>query len=83
MYSEPANMDKPLPQIIKLTLKKAREMLIQKNIISESYMDKEKFPTYDLSDPLKCTPRELTLKLIRQHEFLMHRVVALSETMMK
>ena len=46
-------------------------------------MDKDKFPTYDMSEPLKCTPRELTLKLIRQHEFLMHRVVALAETLKK
>ena len=66
MYlTEKNNTDKPLPTILKSTLKRAREMLMQKNIISDSPVDKEKFPTYDLSDPLKCTPRELTLKLIK------------------
>ena len=75
--------DKPLPDILKSTLKKAREILIGKNIITDSLIDLEKFPKYDPTDPLKCTPRELTLKLIKQHEFLVHRVVALSETFRK
>ena len=51
--------------------------------MGDSLADKEKFPAYDASDPLKCTPRELTLKLIKQHDFLLHRVVALTETMQK
>ena len=76
-------MDKPLPGILKATLKKAREMLLQKNIITESPLDKDKFPTYDLSVPLECTQRELTLKLIKQHNFLLHRIVAMTETMVK
>ena len=46
-------------------------------------MDSEKFPMYDLSNPLECTPRELTLKLVKQHGFLLHRVVALTETILK
>lgn len=57
--------------------------MIEKNILTDSLADKEKFPTYDLSDPLKCTPRELTLLLVRQHEFLLHRVKALTETVYK
>jgi len=77
------SVDKPLPQILKSTLKKARELLISKNIITDSLIDREKFPTYDMADPLKCTPRETTLKLIKQHEFLMHRVVALTEAVRK
>ena len=76
--------DRPLPQILKQTLKKARDALIQKGIINESSLiDKEKFPTYDVSDPMKCTPRELTLKLVKQHDFLLHRVVALTEAARK
>ena len=75
--------DKPLPQILKVTLKKARELLISKAIISDSVMDKERFPTYDLTDPLKSTQRELTLILIKQHEFLIHRVIALNGTIKK
>jgi len=83
-YTTEKSTDKPLPQILKVTLKKAREMLIQKNIINDiSPSDKEKFPTYDLSEPLKCTPRELTLKLVKQHDFLLHRVAALHETVLK
>lgn len=58
-------------------------MLISKGIISDHIADKERFPTYDNSDSLRCTPRELTLLLIRQHEFLMHRVVAVSEAIKK
>ena len=30
-----------------------------------------------------CTPRELTLKLVKQHDFLVHRVVAMQETIVK
>ena len=51
-------------------------MLIRKGIIYDTPMDRDKFPTYDPSEPHKCTPRELTLKLIRQHEFLLNRLVA-------
>ena len=64
-------------------MKKARELLLGKNIITDSPVDLEKFPKYDPTDPLKCTPRELTLKLIKQHDFLLHRVIALSETVRK
>ena len=46
-------------------------------------MDREQFPMYELSNPLECTPRELTLKLVKQHGFLLHRVVALTETIIK
>ena len=81
-YTE-IDTDKPLPQIVKVTLKKARELLISKNIITDSVLDKEKFPTYDLTDPLKSTQRELTLILIKQHDFLLHRVVALNGTIKK
>ena len=63
--NESANTDKPLPTILKTTLKRAREMLLKKNIINDLPIDREKFPTYDLSEPLKCTPRELTLKLVK------------------
>lgn len=72
-----------MPTILKQTLKRARERLLEKNIISDTPADREKFPTYDISDPLKCTPRELTLKLIKQHEFLMHRVVGMNDSMVK
>ena len=80
---ETINTDKPLPSILKPILKRARQMLLQKNIITDSLADKDKFPTYDLSEPLKCTARELTLKLIRQHDYLLHRVVAMTETIIK
>ena len=80
MYSQEANnTDKPLPGILKTTLKRAREMLLHRSIITESPLDKDKFPTYDLSEPLKCTQRELTLKLIKQHNYLLNRVVAMTE----
>ena len=58
--------------------------MVKKNIIDEgSAHDKERFPTYDPTDAISCTPRELTLKLVKQHDFLMHRVVALLETIHK
>ena len=58
--------------------------MIKKNIITEgSAIDRERFPSYDPTDASGCTPRELTLKLVKQHDFLLHRVVALCETMHK
>ena len=84
MYSNEGATDKPLPQILKQTIKKARELLIQKHILNEnSLADREKMPTYDITDPLKNTPRELTLILVKQHDFLLHRVIALNETIGK
>lgn len=64
-----------------MAIKKAREVLIKKHIIADgSLADKERFPAYEAGDSVGCTPRELTLKLIKQHDFLLHRVIALSET---
>ena len=65
-------------------LKKARELMIKKKIIADgSQTDKERFPTYEPGDSIGSTPRELTLKLIKQHDFLLYRVIALSETIHK
>ena len=58
-------------------------MLLKKNIINDSPVDREKFPTYDTKEPMKNTPRELTLKLIKQHEYLLHRLIAVTETIGK
>ena len=66
-----------------MTLKKARELLLSKSIITDGLEDREKFPIHDPSDPLKGTPRELTLKLVKQHGSLLHKVVALTETLLK
>ena len=63
--AENSNTDKPLPTILKNTLKRARDMLLKKNIINDSPVDREKFPSYDMKEPMKNTPRELTLKLIK------------------
>ena len=76
--------DKPLPQILKMALKRARDQMVKNEIISgDSNFDKVEFPTYDPADASTCTQRELTFALIKQRDFLYRRVLSLSEVILQ
>jgi hypothetical protein len=73
-------LDKPLPQILRHVLKKGKETMLSNGLLTEgSDLDRYEFPTYDISDASSCTPRELTLSLVKQRDFLLNRVLGLTE----
>ena len=77
-------MDVPITQILKKAIRTSREYLISKEIIDEhSISDKTSYPSYDPKDPFKNTQRELAVTLLKQHEFLITRVVAQHELGLK
>ena len=62
----------------------SRECLIYNQILDEqSPTDKASYPPYDPRDPFKNTQRELTLTLLKQHEFLLSRVIIMNELGLK
>ena len=62
----------------------SRECLIYNQILDEkSPTDKVCYPPYDPRDPFKNTQRELTLTLLKQHEFLLSRVIIMNELGLK
>ena len=77
-------MDVPIAHILKKAIRNSREYLLSKGIIDEhSISDKTNYPSYNPKDPFKNTQRELAVTLLKQHEFLITRVVALNELGLK
>ena len=67
-----------------MVLRKGRETLVEQKILSETcQLDTMNFPTFDKSDPLKNTTRELTFNLLKQRDFLLQRVLVLVDLNLK
>jgi len=61
---------------LKKALKESHKYLIDHSLISE---DGEGYPTFNPKDPTMCSNRDLTLVLLKQHDFLVQRLALVQD----